>query len=178
MQYDPRQATANRLAGLEKGSAIVWIVIGSIQALSGIGLCAEEIGAVGGPLIILGIWNIIAGICGFGKVPRIRQRDPAIPDEYEGITGLIITGIVNLLFGALIGIAGVIFDFYVRSEILGNRQIFAEGDQPIAASASQPAAAAPSNESKYEMLKQLHELKTSGILSDEEFAKEKAKIMG
>lgn len=40
-----------------------------------------------------------------------------------------------------------------------------------------PAPAAPSQEEKLEQLKQLGELKTAGILTEEEFAAQKAKIL-
>jgi hypothetical protein len=46
--------------------------------------------------------------------------------------------------------------------------------QPAAA----PAPAAPSHEDQIQQLKQLGELKTQGILTDEEFAAAKAKILG
>jgi hypothetical protein len=40
-----------------------------------------------------------------------------------------------------------------------------------------PVAAAPSQEDKIQMLKELGELKTSGVLSDAEFEAQKAKIL-
>jgi membrane protease subunit (stomatin/prohibitin family) len=43
--------------------------------------------------------------------------------------------------------------------------------------AAQQAAAQPSQDDKVERLKQLGELKNAGILTDEEFAAEKAKIL-
>jgi hypothetical protein len=41
-----------------------------------------------------------------------------------------------------------------------------------------PPAAAPSSEDRIEQLKQLGELRQQGILTEEEFAAEKAKILG
>ncbi|HTT28601.1 MAG TPA: SHOCT domain-containing protein [Solirubrobacteraceae bacterium] len=41
-----------------------------------------------------------------------------------------------------------------------------------------PAPAASSTDDKIEQLKQLADLKTQGILTDQEFASEKAKILG
>ena len=49
---------------------------------------------------------------------------------------------------------------------------------PAPAAAAAPAPAAPSTDDKIEQLKQLADLHTQGILTDEEFANEKAKILG
>jgi hypothetical protein len=43
---------------------------------------------------------------------------------------------------------------------------------------SAPAPAAPGTDDKIEQLKQLADLKAQGILTDQEFASEKAKILG
>ena len=52
----------------------------------------------------------------------------------------------------------------------------AQEQQQAAAAAPPPAPAAP-QEDKLDKLKQLGELKASGVLTEEEFAAEKAKIM-
>ncbi len=41
-----------------------------------------------------------------------------------------------------------------------------------------PAAAAPAGDDRYEKLKELGDLKAQGILTEEEFAAEKARILG
>lgn len=55
-----------------------------------------------------------------------------------------------------------------------------QAQQPQAAAAPAPAAAAPADDmsAKVEQLKQLAELKDQGILTEEEFAAQKAKILG
>jgi len=50
--------------------------------------------------------------------------------------------------------------------------------QAPAPAPSAPAPAASSTDDKIEQLKQLGDLKTQGILTDQEFASEKAKILG
>jgi len=52
--------------------------------------------------------------------------------------------------------------------------------QPVAAPAPAPAPATPEDDmsAKVEALKQLAQLKDQGILTDEEFAAQKAKILG
>lgn len=53
----------------------------------------------------------------------------------------------------------------------------AAAQQAAAQQAAAQAPAAPSQDDKIEKLKQLGELKNAGILTDEEFAAEKAKIL-
>ncbi|WP_425956483.1 SHOCT domain-containing protein [Xylanimonas sp. McL0601] len=53
-------------------------------------------------------------------------------------------------------------------------QAYQETQQPVAAPAPAPAAAAPS---VIDELKELAELKNQGILTEEEFAAQKAKIL-
>jgi len=50
-------------------------------------------------------------------------------------------------------------------------------EQPMAAPAPPPAAAAPSEADKLAQLKELGELKAAGVLTEEEFAAQKAKIL-
>jgi membrane protease subunit (stomatin/prohibitin family) len=52
-----------------------------------------------------------------------------------------------------------------------------EQQQQMAAQAPQPVAAPPQQEDPMERLKQLAELHDSGVLTDEEFASAKAKIL-
>lgn len=50
--------------------------------------------------------------------------------------------------------------------------------QPAPAPQPQPAASAGGNQAMIDQLKELGELKAQGILTDEEFAAQKAKILG
>jgi hypothetical protein len=100
-----------RLADYERLSCIFWLILGIIQVI-----CVFT--------IIAGIWNIVAVISRW-KLPRkIRQRDPSIIEEYRGIGGLIIIGLINFFFGAIIGVAFVVFDLYVRDKVLSNAHLF------------------------------------------------------
>lgn len=101
-----------RIAGYERASSIIWLVFGILQVLS---LVA----------IIAGIWNILAAISRFKLPEMIRARDRRIPGMYEGVTQLIIIGVLNLFVGGVIGVLFVAFDFYVRSLILQHRHLFA-----------------------------------------------------
>jgi len=60
----------------------------------------------------------------------------------------------------------------------GERWAAQEGpEQPVAAPPAQ-AAAAPAGDSVIDQLKELGELKAQGILTEEEFAAQKAKLLG
>lgn len=102
----------SKIADLERISAIVWIVLGIIL------VCACF-------TVVAGIWNIVAGVQQLKIVPRIRAGDSNIPKEYEGqVTQLVIIGIVNVLFGGIIGAVFVGFDFYIRDMVLKNKHLF------------------------------------------------------
>jgi hypothetical protein len=57
-------------------------------------------------------------------------------------------------------------------------QRWAAQDQPQYAEQAPPPAAAPAAESRMDQLKSLGELKAQGVLTDEEFEAEKARILG
>jgi hypothetical protein len=105
------EATIRRIADYERASGIMWIVLGSIQCITLVG-------------IIAGIWNIVAGISRLRAVPMILQRDPRIPSMVEGIGQLIVIGLLNLLLGGVIGVIFVVLDFYIRDVVLQNRHLF------------------------------------------------------
>lgn len=65
----------------------------------------------------------------------------------------------------------------VSGKMNSSQQQAAAQQQAEQQAAAQQAAAQPSQDDKIEKLKQLGELKNAGILTDEEFAAEKAKIL-
>jgi hypothetical protein len=60
----------------------------------------------------------------------------------------------------------------------GQQEAYAQEPEPTYAPPAPPPAAAPPAPDPIEQLKQLAELKTQGILTEEEFAAQKAKILG
>ena len=100
-----------RIADYERLSCIFWLILGIIQVI-----CIVT--------IIAGVWNIVAVISRWKLPKKIRQRDPSIIEEYRGIGGLIIIGLINFFFGAIIGVAFVVFDLYVRDKVLSNAHLF------------------------------------------------------
>ncbi len=103
--------TARRIADYERISGYIWIAIGVVQCIALI-------------TIIAGIWNIFAGVSRVRSCPFILARDSSVPEMFEGIGGLIIIGVINFLFGAMIGVVFIIFDFFIRDMVLKNRHIF------------------------------------------------------
>jgi hypothetical protein len=101
-----------RIADYERISATLWLILGVIQILMIV-------------TIIAGVWNVIAAWSRFKVSPMIRQRDSRVPAFYEGITQLVIIGVINLLFGGVIGVLFVVFDFVIRDMVLNHQHLFA-----------------------------------------------------
>jgi hypothetical protein len=113
----PDDALARGLASYERTTGWVWIAIGVLQVIFLI-------------TIIAGAWNIYVGISRGKLVPRIERRDPYIPATFEPLTGYIISVIVNVLLGGVLGVALVALDLLVRDQVLKNRHLFAAGAVP------------------------------------------------
>lgn len=117
--------TIRRIADYERVSGILWIVLGVLQCISLVG-------------IVAGIWNIVAGISRVRSTSAILARDPGVPAMFEGIAGLIVIGIVNLLLGGAIGVIFIVFDFVIRDMVLNNRHLFErKGTPPLVANTIQ-----------------------------------------
>lgn len=125
VQSDGRanEDVVRRLADYEKLSAIFWTALGVVQIFTIVG-------------IVAGIWNLIAATTRFRIVPLIRQRDASVPALYEGIGGIVVIAIVNLLLGGVIGVLFAAFDFYVRDQVLSHRYLFRHGE--MAGEAAEP----------------------------------------
>jgi hypothetical protein len=105
-------AIAKRVADYEKTSGILWIVIGIIQVVSLV-------------TIIAGIWNIVEGTKRVKLVNKIQAHQPWIVPAFENsLNSIIIIGVINLIFGGVVGIAIAIFDYYIRDFVLKNRIAF------------------------------------------------------
>ena len=153
-----------RMADYEKVSAILWLVLAVVQIVSVFA-------------IIAGVWNIFASISRFGMEKKIRKADPSVPTEYEGLAQLIIIGLINLFFGAAIGVAFVAADFYIRDQILKNRHVF-DGEAGETQSESVSGAVPATAGNVLEQLERLAILRDKGALDEAEFLREKQKILG
>lgn len=112
------QETIRRIGDYARLSGWFWIVLGIVQCLT------IFLFYFFGPVV--GIWNIIAGISRLKMVGLIQQRDASVPARYEGMTGLILIGIVNLILGGIIGVVFVMLDFLIRDKVLTNRNLFTQ----------------------------------------------------
>jgi hypothetical protein len=112
-------ALARGFASYERISRWVWIALGVLQVILLI-------------TIIAGVWNIYVGVSRGKLATRIERRDPYIPAAFESLTGYVISGVLNLLLGGVLGVALVGLDLYVRDQVLKNRHLFAAGTAPAA----------------------------------------------
>ncbi len=112
-------AMTRGFASYERTSGWVWIALGVIQVILLI-------------TIIAGAWNIYVGINRRKLAPRIERRDPYIPASYESLTGYVISGVLNLVLGGVLGVALVALDLHVRDQVLKNRHLFAVDAAPVA----------------------------------------------
>ena len=100
---------ARSIADYERLSGILWIGLGAIQIIAVV-------------TAIAGAWNIWAGISRLSMSKRVRAREVAVPPAYEGLTQLVVIGLVNLIVGGVIGLVFVGLDLFIRERVL---------DQPL-----------------------------------------------
>ena len=146
---------ARSIADYERLSGVLWIGLGALQIIAVV-------------TAIAGAWNIWAGISRLSMSKRVRAREVAVPQAYEGLTQLVVIGLVNLIVGGVIGLVFVGLDLFIRERVLTNRWVFTGEDQP----------AALLGDGRLSVLEQLGRLRGSGVLTDEEFAREKARVLG
>ncbi len=107
---DEKSQYYRKLSDYEKTSGIIWLVIGIIQVLTVVG-------------IICGIWNIVMAVQRLNYSKELMKKPPNVVKTFESqMTGLIIILVLNIFLGALIGVIGAAFDFYVRDYVLSNKE--------------------------------------------------------
>lgn len=109
------QSVTKSLSEKEKIAAIIWLIIGILQCFSFV-------------FILSGAWNIYAAITRFKRSNSVLQPWKGIVNTYDKeLTGIIISIVVNVIFGGVIGVAGALYDlFAVRDYVLKNRKVFEE----------------------------------------------------
>lgn len=125
--WQATQDIIDTIRKLETASGVVWSIIGGLQVLVPL-LCltvpfltfSTEMLA----LLIAGVWNIYAALSRFNRAKLVQARQASVVKSYEGVTQLVVIGLVNLLFGAVIGALWVIVDFITRDKVLRNRHLF------------------------------------------------------
>jgi hypothetical protein len=105
-------------------NGIIWLVVGVLQILIGVGLENWWIGAVGA-------MNIIAGIQDM-RYSKALFTDPAgIMDKFTPLVGPIIALVYNVIFGGVFGVAGSIFYFVgIRGYIMANKEAYSANSVP------------------------------------------------
>ena len=155
-----RNIILQNISNKEKIGGIIWIVIASLQLL--IGLSFNWI------IMLIGVWNLIAGITRITNSEKMEQRANNIVNAYEkNFTNIIIFLVLNIFLGGIIGVVGAIYDLVVRSYVLENKDILL-GTTNISYNNSS---------NKYEDLEKLMKLKESGALTEVEFEIEKRKLL-
>ncbi len=160
MENDRRKVLQN-IAQKEQIAGILWIVVAVIQIIVGLFIYWVT--------LIIGVWNIIAGITRLTASRKIEERNNIVEEYEKSLTSTIIFIVINVLIGGVIGIVGAICDLVTRSYVLSNKDIIN--------GVSGSSKASSSNGSKYEDLEKLQKLKENGILTEEEYAQEKMKIL-
>jgi hypothetical protein len=107
----PEQTLVRRLSEYVRWSGIAWIILGAIQILT---LFAA----------LAGVWNIFAGITRIRTGKAIKARSALVPAAFQGIAGLVIIGIINLVLGGFVGVILVGVDFFLRDKVLTNAHLF------------------------------------------------------
>lgn len=103
------------LSEREQISAILWLIIGILQIIS----CAG---------VICGAWNIYCAISRFKQSKAVLTPYPGLVQSYDKwMTNIIISIVINVVLGGVIGVAAAIFDMVgIRGYVLENKQIFEE----------------------------------------------------
>lgn len=98
-------------------NAIIWLVIGILQILSGI--------AFNWVVLIVGVLNIISSVKDMNYSKEVLRNSSGIVANFTPVAGPIIVLIYNLLIGGIIGVIGSIYYFVgLRGFVLENRTAF------------------------------------------------------
>ena len=104
-------------------SANIWTAIGIYQIFMGIILLIFGYGVLS---LILGIWNIVQSSKARKNAAYFQSNPVGIVSFFEaGKSSTIIGVIVNLVFGAIFGVIGSIYDLSIDNYVLSHRDAFA-----------------------------------------------------
>ncbi len=123
----PDENERKLLGGLSakvKTEGFVWIGVAAVQAL--MGLIMLLIGSIESALvlIVICVLNFIAASNDLKYAKVIFEKPTGIVKKYQPVTGLIISLVYNVIFGGVVGVAGIIFGFVTRSYVLGHQAEF------------------------------------------------------
>ena len=107
-----KQQMFKQLSEKENIAFIIALILGIIQCLSFAG-------------IIAGVWNIIVAVQRQKLSKNILNMPSGLMRVYENsLTNIIIGGVINFLFGGVIGVALAVYDYFTRDFVLKNPDVF------------------------------------------------------
>lgn len=122
LSADPNTALRTLTSKL-KTSATIWTAIGIYQIVAGVFLLIFGYGLLS---IILGIWNIVQSSKARKNAEYFQRNPVGIVSFFEANkSSSIIRLIINLVFGAIIGVIGSIYDLSINNYVLSHRDAFA-----------------------------------------------------
>lgn len=141
--YMPQKNILQQLSGKVKANAIIWLVVACLQYLLGIIYIAMGLDSYdGGALVVMGIFVIIVAVINtlvsvrdFRYSREVLYRPVGIYAKFSPVGGYVGMLIYNIFFGGIIGIAGSIYAFVVRSFVVNNELQFAQIEQQFMAQA-------------------------------------------
>lgn len=107
---------ADRISYFEIASMVLWTLFGLSMIFLTPGLSAT----------LVGCYNIVMVVLQIPLISKIQHRKSGVVGVYEGITRLIIAGVVNIALGWYLGVFLICFDVYIRHLVLKNRRVFSE----------------------------------------------------
>lgn len=109
---------------------VAWLILGAIQVALLYTAAA-------------GVWNIVNAILFLRNAKSIVAGNPGVVPYFDSRkTGLIITGVMNLVLGGVVGVVLVLYELYVCRVVLNNAGAFDPAAGPVAAQKVAAAEAA------------------------------------
>ena len=134
--YQQSLNALQQLSSKVKINAIIWIVVASLQVIIGayniiVGCALIADYDEGMVNIITGIFVLIVAVMNYISASRdnkyskeILNKPVVIFSKYSPIGAYIGNMIYNLLFGGIIGVAGSIYELYIRNFVISNKNLF------------------------------------------------------
>ena len=100
------------LADRVKINGIMWIAIGILQLCTGV-------------FFLVGLWNIYAGFTNLKVAKEMHYRRVGLVQVYEPLISPIITLLLNLFLGGVIGVIGSLYYLIcIRGYVMENKEYF------------------------------------------------------
>lgn len=117
VDFNSFQAMVQKLSERVKVNGFIWLAIAIVQIVMGI--------AWDWILIIVGVLNLVSAIQDINYSKAVLESPEGIVEKFQPLVGPIVTLVYNLIFGGVIGVAGLIYYLLcVRNFVLENRFVF------------------------------------------------------